>query len=134
MCGIAGFWGNGDIETATEVLFHRGPDASGTLALGPVSLGNRRLKVIDLKGGQQPMSNEDSTVTLVFNGMLFNYRELRKELEGKHSFKSNSDTEVIVHGYKEWGAEVFNHLNGMFGLAIWDVKRAARKAALFRHA
>ena len=120
MCGIAGFWGNGDIETATEILFHRGPDASGTLALGPVSLGNRRLKVIDLKGGQQPMSNEDSTVTLVFNGMIFNYRELRKELEGKHQFKSNSDTEVIVHAYEEWGEKCLDRFIGMFAIALWD--------------
>src|SRR4030095_12873635 len=74
MCGIAGFWGKADIQSGTEILFHRGPDASGAPTLGPVSLGNRRLKVIDLKTGQQPMSNEDGTVTVVFNGMIFNYR------------------------------------------------------------
>lgn len=123
MCGIAGFWGKGDIETATEILYHRGPDASGTVALGPVALGNRRLKVIDLKTGQQPMSNEDGTVTLVFNGMIFNYRELRRELEGKHRFRSHSDTEVIVHAFEEWGEKCLDRFIGMFAFALWDGKR-----------
>ena len=87
MCGIAGFWGKGDIGDATEIPFHRGPDDSGTAGTGPVSLGNRRLKVIDLKTGHQPMTNEDGRLTLVFNGMIFNYRELRKELEGRFDQK-----------------------------------------------
>lgn len=122
MCGIAGFWGKADIQTATEILFHRGPDASGTRTLGPVSLGNRRLKVIDLKTGQQPMSNEDGTVTVVFNGMIFNYRELRRELERSHQFRSHSDTEVIVHAYEEWGEKCLDRFIGMFAFAIWDGK------------
>ncbi|HEV8375090.1 MAG TPA: asparagine synthase (glutamine-hydrolyzing) [Candidatus Polarisedimenticolia bacterium] len=122
MCGIAGFWGRADIDAATEILFHRGPDASGTRAMGPVSLGSRRLKVIDLKTGQQPMSNEDGKVTIVFNGMIFNYRELRRELEPCHQFRSRSDTEVIIHAYEEWGEKCLDRFIGMFAFAIWDGK------------
>ena len=120
MCGIAGFWGKADISDATEVLYHRGPDASGTAVAGPVSLGNRRLKVIDLKTGQQPMMNEDGRLTLVFNGMIFNYRELRRELEGKHRFASQSDTEVILHAFEEWGEKCLDRFIGMFAFALWD--------------
>ena len=122
MCGIAGFWGKGDISAATEILYHRGPDASGTAEPGPVSLGNRRLKVIDLKTGQQPMTNEDSRITLVFNGMIFNYTELRKELEGRHRFRSQSDTEVIIHAFEEWGEKCLDRFIGMFAFALWDGK------------
>jgi asparagine synthase (glutamine-hydrolysing) len=123
MCGIAGLWGKGDVSDATEILYHRGPDASGLAALGPVSLGNRRLKVIDLKTGQQPMTNEDGSLTLVFNGMIFNYRELRKELEPKHRFRSRSDTEVILHAYEEWGEKCLDRFIGMFAFALWDGKQ-----------
>ncbi len=122
MCGIAGLWGKGDISAATEILYHRGPDDSGTASPGPVSLGNRRLKVIDLKTGQQPMTNEDGTLTLVFNGMIFNYRELRKELEGRHEFRSQSDTEVILHAFEEWGEKCLDRFIGMFAFALWDGK------------
>ena len=90
---------------------------------GPVGLGFRRLSIIDLAGGHQPMSDAEETVWIIFNGEIYNYKELRAELQGKgHQFRTNSDTEVIIHGYKEWGTDVFNHLNGMFGLAIWDVR------------
>ena len=93
---------------------------------GPVGLGFRRLSIIDLAGGHQPMSDAEETVWVIFNGEIYNYRELRAELQGKgHQFRTNSDTEVIIHGYKEWGTDVFNHLNGMFGVAIWDVPNAA---------
>ena len=122
MCGIAGLWGKGDISTATEILYHRGPDASGTATPGPVSLGNRRLKVIDLKTGQQPMTNEDGSITLVFNGMIFNYRELRKELEEKHRFRTQSDTEVIIHAFEEWGEKCLDRFIGMFAFALWNGK------------
>ncbi len=85
-------------------------------------MGFRRLSIIDLAGGHQPMSDAEETVWVIFNGEIYNYRELRAELQNKgHRFRTNSDTEVIVHGYKEWDTDVFNHLNGMFGLAIWDV-------------
>ena len=94
MCGIAGLWGEGDVSAATEILRHRGPDDAGVVSVGPVRMGNRRLKVIDLSGGHQPMTNEDGTLQLVFNGTIFNYRELRRELEGRHEFRTQCDTEV----------------------------------------
>jgi asparagine synthase (glutamine-hydrolysing) len=103
-------------------IVHRGPDDEGYFISGPVGLGFRRLSIIDLAGGHQPMSDAEETVWAIFNGEIYNYRELRAELQAKgHGFRTNSDTEVIIHGYKEWGTDVFNHLNGMFGLAIWDV-------------
>jgi asparagine synthase (glutamine-hydrolysing) len=130
MCGIAGqfnFQRREPVERETIVqmarsIAHRGPDDEGFFISGPVGLGFRRLSIIDLAGGHQPMSDAQKTVWIVFNGEIYNYKELRAELLGKgHEFKTNSDTEVIIHGYKEWGTDVFNHLNGMFGLAIWDV-------------
>src|SRR6266480_1844601 len=130
MCGIAGqfnFLRREPVEHESLVrmagsIAHRGPDDEGYFISGPVGLGFRRLSIIDLAGGHQPMSDGEETVWVIFNGEIYNYRELRAELQGKgHQFRTNSDTEVIIHGYKEWGTEVFNHLNGMFGLAIWDV-------------
>ena len=131
MCGIAGqfnFQHREPVERETIMrmarsIAHRGPDDEGYFISGPVGLGFRRLSIIDLAGGHQPMSDAEETVWVIFNGEIYNYRELRAELQGKgHQFRTNSDTEVIIHGYKEWGTEVFNHLNGMFGLAIWDVR------------
>ena len=105
-------------------IAHRGPDDEGYFFAGPLGLGFRRLSIIDLSGGHQPMSDAEETVWVVFNGEIYNFKELRAELEGRgHRFRTNSDTEVIVHGYKEWGTEVLKRLNGMFGLAIWDVAR-----------
>ena len=130
MCGIAGqfnFQGREPVERETIVrmarsIAHRGPDDEGFFVAGPVGLGFRRLSIIDLSGGHQPMSDAQETVWVIFNGEIYNYRELRAELQNKgHQFRTNSDTEVIVHGYKEWGTDVFDRLNGMFGLAIWDV-------------
>src|SRR5713101_6609927 len=107
-----------------ESIRHRGPDDEGYLFDGPVGLGFRRLSIIDLAGGHQPMSDLEETVWVILNGEIYNFKELRTELEQcGHRFRTNSDTEVIIHGYKEWGTEVFNHLNGMFGLAIWDVTK-----------
>jgi asparagine synthase (glutamine-hydrolysing) len=129
MCGIAGqfnFQRREPVERATIVrmarsIAHRGPDDEGFFVAGPVGLGFRRLSIIDLAGGHQPMSDAEETVWIIFNGEIYNYRELRAELQSKgYQFRTNSDTEVIVYGYKEWGTDVFNHLNGMFGLAIWD--------------
>lgn len=131
MCGIAGqfnFQRHEPVERETIVrmadsIAHRGPDDEGFFIAGPVGLGFRRLSIIDLAGGHQPMSDAEETVWIIFNGEIYNYRELRAELQKKgHQFRTNSDTEVIIHGYKEWGTDVFNHLNGMFGLAIWDVR------------
>jgi asparagine synthase (glutamine-hydrolysing) len=131
MCGIAGqfnFQRREPVDRETIVrmarsIAHRGPDDEGFFIAGPLGLGFRRLSIIDLAGGHQPMSDAEETVWIIFNGEIYNYRELRAELQNKgHQFRTNSDTEVIIHGYKEWGTDVFNHLNGMFGLAIWDVR------------
>ena len=108
----------------TDSIAHRGPDDEGYYFDGPLGLGFRRLSIIDLAGGHQPMSDREETVWVVFNGEIYNFHELRRELESfGHVFRTNSDTEVIIHGYKQWGDEVLNRLNGMFGLAIWDVRR-----------
>jgi asparagine synthase (glutamine-hydrolysing) len=132
MCGIAGqfnFQRREPVEPETILgmarsIAHRGPDDEGLFIDGPVGLGFRRLSIIDLAGGRQPMSDAEQTVWLIFNGEIYNYKELRGELQGKgHQFRTSSDTEVIIHGYKQWGTDVFNHLNGMFGLAIWDVEK-----------
>jgi len=105
-------------------MVHRGPDDQGSYLCGSVGLGFRRLSIIDLEGGRQPMSDQEMSVWVVFNGEIYNFPELKEELQGYgHVFRTRSDTEVIVHGYKQWGIDVLNHLNGMFGLAIWDVKR-----------
>ena len=130
MCGIAGQFNferrepvlRETIVGMARSIAHRGPDDEGYFVAGPVGLGFRRLSIIDLAGGHQPMSETEETVWVIFNGEIYNYKELRAELQSKgHQFTTNSDTEVIVHGYKEWGTQVFDRLNGMFGLAIWDV-------------
>jgi asparagine synthase (glutamine-hydrolysing) len=105
----------------TSVLQHRGPDDSGTFSGKNIELGHRRLSIIDLsKAGKQPMTNEDGSVVIVFNGEIYNFKDVKKQLQ-KHTFKSHSDTEVLVHGYEEWGLEgLLSRLNGMFAFAIWD--------------
>ena len=132
MCGICGQYNFRNlepvylrnIETMTKTIVHRGPDDEGYHISGPLGFGFRRLSIIDLGGGHQPMSDQDESVWVVFNGEIYNFRELRRELENYgHVFRTNSDTEVIVHGYKQWGDEVLNRLNGMFGLAIWDARQ-----------
>jgi asparagine synthase (glutamine-hydrolysing) len=132
MCGICGQFNflrpepveSETIRRMTQTLVHRGPDDEGYFVDGPVGLGFRRLSIIDLSGGHQPMSDAEETVWVILNGEIYNFKELRAELEKRGCrFRTNSDTEVIIHGYKEWGTEVLNHLNGMFGLAIWDVRK-----------
>jgi asparagine synthase (glutamine-hydrolysing) len=132
MCGICGQYNFGnpapvrrtDIEAMTKSIAHRGPDDEGYLIDGPLGFGFRRLSIIDLAGGHQPMSDQEESVWVVFNGEIYNYPELKRELESHgHVFRTNCDTEVIIHGYKQWGDDVLNHLNGMFGLAIWDVRQ-----------
>lgn len=132
MCGICGQYNFGtsapvlrhDIERMTQTMVHRGPDDEGYYFAGPLGFGFRRLSIIDLAGGHQPMSDREESVWVVFNGEIYNFTEVRRELQGYgHVFRTRSDTEVIVHGYKQWGDEVLNHLNGMFGLAIWDVQQ-----------
>lgn len=108
----------------TRSIAHRGPDDEGHFISGPLGLGFRRLSIIDLSGGHQPMSDQEESVWIVFNGEIYNFPELKRELQGYgHIFRTNSDTEVIIHGYMQWGDEVLNRLNGMFGLAIWDVRK-----------
>ena len=132
MCGICGQYNFVDgspvyrrnIERMAHSIAHRGPDDEGYFVSGSLGLGFRRLSIIDLAGGHQPMSDAEESVWVVFNGEIYNFPELKQELEGHgHVFRTRSDTEVIVHGYKQWGDDVLNHLNGMFGLAIWDERK-----------
>lgn len=127
MCGIAGFTGRnqGLIERMTKVIAHRGPDQYGHYVDDHVSLGHRRLSIIDLtEDGRQPMGNEDGTVQIVFNGEIYNHLEIRPELERRgHRFKSRSDTEVIIHAYEEYGLDALHKLRGMFAFAIWDSRK-----------
>ena len=112
------------LEAMKNTIIHRGPDDQGTFIDGPLGFGFRRLSIIDLSLGHQPMSDQDKTVWVVFNGEIYNFLELRRELEAKGCvFQTNCDTEVIVHGYKIWGDDALQRFNGMFGLAIWDVKK-----------
>ena len=137
MCGISGFLNRDPAQPAdrdlvarmTSVIAHRGPDGSGLHVDGPVALGHRRLAIIDLSSaGAQPMTNEDGTVWITFNGEIYNYLELRSELLARgHVFRSRCDTEVLVHGYEEWGDALPERIAGMFAFAIWD----ARKKRLF---
>ena len=131
MCGIAGIirwesngYRQGEIERMTEAISHRGPDGVGFLRRDCVALGHRRLAIIDPETGQQPMANEDHTVWVVYNGEMYNFLDLREELERKgHSFKTRSDTEVVIHAYEEWGAECVNRFRGMFAFAIADFRK-----------
>ncbi len=143
MCGITGaVWNEpgkaidrATLSRMTDVLRHRGPDDEGCFcsegyfepgheSAPGVALGFRRLSIIDLAAGHQPMTNEDGSVHIVFNGEIYNYRDLRRRLEGSgHTFRTHSDTEVIVHLYEDVGPDVFSHLNGMFAIALWDARR-----------
>lgn len=103
------------------LMTHRGPDGEGFWLNGPVGLGHRRLSIIDLsERGRQPMSNEDGTIWVTFNGEIYNYQELKKELDIRHQFKSASDTEILLHGYEEWGLDLLKRLRGMFAFALYD--------------
>jgi asparagine synthase (glutamine-hydrolysing) len=127
MCGICGFnWTDEQlIERMKDTLVHRGPDAEGTYVAPGISLGHRRLSIVDLSAsGRQPLSNEDGSVWITFNGEIYNHAQLRTQLERKgHVFRSRTDTESIVHAYEEYGLEFVEHLTGMFALAIWDAPR-----------
>jgi asparagine synthase (glutamine-hydrolysing) len=139
VCGIAGIAsgsGTADPErlrAMSATLVHRGPDADGTLVDGPVGLASRRLSIIDLETGDQPIANEDGTVHVIQNGEIYNYRELRAELErAGHRFTTQSDTEVLVHLYEQHGDGFAERLRGMFAIAVWDVPR--RRLVLARDA
>jgi asparagine synthase (glutamine-hydrolysing) len=131
MCGIAGLVNYAGKESWPAVLnpmlrsmSHRGPDATGAYASDVAGLGHARLSIIDLSGGHQPIHNEDRTVWIVFNGEIFNYPELTADLVQKgHHFYTQSDTEVIIHLYEEYGPDLFSHMNGQFAIAIWDQRR-----------
>ncbi|MBN1464473.1 amidotransferase 1, exosortase A system-associated [candidate division KSB1 bacterium] len=136
MCGICGQFNYHSqapvemtiIKKMTDSLIHRGPDAEGLHIAGRIGLGHRRLKIIDLAGGVQPMFSEDRSLAVVFNGEIYNYLQLKKELAScGHDFRTNSDTEVLLHGYEQWGGDLVHHLRGMFAFAVWD----GRKSELF---
>lgn len=135
MCGLVGIYNyknnqevdEGVLIKARETMIHRGPDDAG-LYISPdkkIGLAHRRLSIIDLSpAGHQPMSNEDETIWIVYNGEIYNYLEIRPELEKVgHQFKSNTDTEVILHAYEEWGPDCVKKFNGMWALAVWDSKK-----------
>ena len=128
MCGICGIVRKGDnkdiIKKMNDRIMHRGPDGEGYYIDGDIAFGHRRLSIIDLSTGDQPIYNEDDSVVTVYNGEIYNYVELRSELESLgHEFKTKSDTEVLVHGYEEWHTDLPKHLRGMFAFAIHDKKR-----------
>lgn len=135
MCGILGILNangepvdRGNILSMAAVMSHRGPDGEGAYCDGPVGLAHRRLSIIDLSGGTQPMSNEDGSVWITFNGEIYNFPDLKRDLEAKgHRFRTRSDTEAIVHAYEEYGTDCVKRLRGMFAFGIWD----ARKRRLF---
>jgi len=133
MCGIAGFVSKDEhrdeaearvvLDRMCRVIAHRGPDDQGMLVNDRVALGMRRLSIIDVAGGQQPISGCGAAITIVFNGEIYNYRDLQRELESRgHQFKTHSDTETIVHAYEEFGASCVEHLRGMFAFSIWDAR------------
>ena len=130
MCGIVGFWdknagydANATVKAMADKIIHRGPDSEGYFVEGPAALGFRRLSIIDLEGGTQPIFNEDKSVVITFNGEIYNFQALRAELEAKgHVFSTKTDTEVVLHGYEEWGEELPGKLRGMFAFVIYDRK------------
>lgn len=126
MCGIVGFIDGTSpnkniLQEMMHQIIHRGPDDSGSYLDERIALGHRRLSIIDLAGGTQPMKNEDGRLICIFNGEIYNYQKLKKELQANgHTFATESDTEVLVHGYEQWGKELPGRLRGMFAFAIWD--------------
>lgn len=131
MCGYTGFTNHIDnsnrvIEDMMDQIRHRGPDAAGRYVDGDIALGHRRLSIIDItEQGDQPIYNEDRTKVLVFNGEIYNYQDIRKDLlAAGHVFRTQTDSEVLIHGYEEYGPELLPRLRGMFSFVIWDtVKR-----------
>jgi asparagine synthase (glutamine-hydrolysing) len=126
MCGILGVVSKHAIDRdafsgALGTLTCRGPDQEGVLFDGRVALGHRRLSIIDLsEAGRQPMRNEDRSLALVYNGEVYNYQALRREIEGAHRWTSQTDTEVLLHGFEEWGQGLVDRIEGMFAFTLWD--------------
>ena len=134
MCGIAGMVASANgrrVDEATihrmcDMIIHRGPDDEGLLVKDGAGLGMRRLSIIDLAGGHQPLFNEDKSAWIVFNGEVYNFQDLRPDLEARgHRFRTHSDTETIIHLYEEYGSECVQKLRGMFAFAIYDEKKHA---------
>src|ERR1700690_2053972 len=132
MCGICGIINPTHespsmplLQTMARTMHHRGPDQEGYQQVDGAVLGFQRLAIIDLSGGAPPMSNEDDTLWITFNGEIYNFQSLRKQLEagGKHRFKTHSDTEIILHLYEEHGEDCLRYLRGMFSFAIWDKRK-----------
>ncbi|MBN2261217.1 MAG: asparagine synthase (glutamine-hydrolyzing), partial [Clostridiales bacterium] len=127
MCGIAGYFGSGSLQLLKDMLksiHHRGPDGEGTFVAHNVGLGIKRLAIVDVDHGNQPIHNEDETLWIVYNGEIYNYQELKNDLIKKgHKFYTDTDTETILHAYQEWGSDCLKFLNGMFAFAIWDTKK-----------
>lgn len=127
MCGIAGFVGKEEnmekvLKKMTDRIRHRGPDAEGFFVNDNVALGQRRLSIIDIEGGKQPMFSKDGNIVVVFNGEIYNYLELKEELQ-EYPFQTNSDTEVLIYGYLKWGEDLPKHLRGMFAFALYDIEK-----------
>ena len=126
MCGIVGFVNNKEnkeeiIKDMSKKIEHRGPDGEGFYIDDNCALAHRRLAIIDLNTGAQPIYNEDKSKVIIYNGEVYNFKELKEALlKKKHVFKTKTDTEVILHGYEQWGEKLPNHLRGMFSFAIWD--------------
>src|SRR6266536_3268493 len=140
MCGICGavdWYGSGEatalVRRMTPTMRHRGPDDEGYLNSGPLALGMRRLSIIDLDGGHQPIFNEDGSVGVVLNGEIYNFQELTKRLaERGHRFNTRSDSEIVAHAYEEWGPACLDQLQGMFAIAIYHrrpVNKIERQAS-----
>src|SRR3954452_24385057 len=127
ICGIASAQAPLDIDrlrAMSQTLYHRGPDSEGMHTDERVGIAARRLAIIDLTGGDQPIANEDGTVVVVQNGEIYNYRDLSHELKrAGHEFRTGSDTEVLGHGYEEWGERLWERLRGMFAVAVWDARK-----------
>src|SRR5215212_9408831 len=132
MCGIAGIVTSGALAAddrgraiaMRDVISHRGPDDAGEFVDGQAALGHRRLSIVDLAAGHQPLANEDSSIWIVFNGEIYNHAEVRPGLEAAgHLYRTRADTETIVHAYEQWGDTCVEHLRGMFAFAIWDAPR-----------
>src|SRR5579862_3907510 len=132
MCGIAGIVSSEPLAANVpalvarmrDVLAHRGPDDAGLYCDPFAALGHRRLSIVDLASGHQPLANEDGSVHVVFNGEIYNHAEIRTLLEARgHRYRTRSDTETIVHAYEEWGDRAVDYFRGMFAFAVWDVRR-----------
>src|SRR4051812_50178198 len=132
MCGIAGIVAVDQLEQDAparalrmrDIITHRGPDEAGLHCDTHAALAHRRLSIVDLSSGQQPLSNEDGSIWVIFNGEIYNHGEVRRELESHgHAYRTKSDTETVVHAYEQWGEECVHRFRGMFAFAIWDAPK-----------